>query len=177
MWQLHLEYGIEPTHSSWIHALPGTQGVRVSSKRCVPAARAGCGAATNSRHAFSDIFDAFVPYSCNNPDSSTAAALAEGTAQRTAGEPQAAETSFQCAYKRVGTGLSSLAPNTCTTFVTVIRCHNFDQPHLDNYHVGAHESRRNRSGAHKSGARIGSETVSCAQSALVLPGHTRGARR
>ena len=60
--QLHLEYGVEPTHSCWICALPGTQGVHRSSKRCVPAARAGCGAATNSRHAFWDIFDAFVPY-------------------------------------------------------------------------------------------------------------------
>lgn len=60
--QPHSERGVEPTHSSWIHALPGTQGVRVSSSRCVPAARAGCGAATNSRHAFWDIFDAFGPY-------------------------------------------------------------------------------------------------------------------
>ena len=61
LWQLHLEYGVEPTHSCWICALPGSQGVRVSNKRCVPVARAGCGAATNSRHAFWDIFDAFVP--------------------------------------------------------------------------------------------------------------------
>ena len=68
LWQLHLEYGVEPTHSCWIHALPGTQGVRVSSKRCVPAARAGCGAATNSRHAFLGHFRRFWPiYSCNNP--------------------------------------------------------------------------------------------------------------
>ena len=60
--QLHLEYGVESTHSCWICALPGSQGVHRSSKRCVPAARAGCGAATNSRHAFWDIFDAFGPY-------------------------------------------------------------------------------------------------------------------
>ena len=53
--QLHLEYGVESTHSCWICALPGSQGVHRSSKQCVPAARAGCGAATNSRHAFWDI--------------------------------------------------------------------------------------------------------------------------
>ena len=59
MWQLHLEYGVEPTHSCWIHALPGTQGVRVSSKRCVPAARAGCGAATNLEIRFLGHFRRF----------------------------------------------------------------------------------------------------------------------
>ena len=37
-------------------------------ERCVPAARAGCGAATNSRHAFLGHFRRFCPiYSCNNP--------------------------------------------------------------------------------------------------------------
>ena len=40
-------------------ALPGTQGVHRSSKRCVLAARAGCGAATNSRHAFFGHFRRF----------------------------------------------------------------------------------------------------------------------
>ena len=68
LWQLHSERGVEPTRSCWIHALPGTQGVRVSSKRCVPVARAGCGAATNSSHAFLGHFRRFWPiYSCNKP--------------------------------------------------------------------------------------------------------------
>jgi len=60
--QPHSERGVEPNRSGRSAALPGCQGVRPTLERCFLAARAGCGAATNSRHAFWDIFDAFGPY-------------------------------------------------------------------------------------------------------------------
>ena len=62
LWQPHSERGVEPVRSGRLAALTGCQGVRPTRERCFLAARAGCGAATNSRHAFWDIFDAFVPY-------------------------------------------------------------------------------------------------------------------
>ena len=66
--QPHSEHGVEPTRSGRSAALPGCQGVRPTRERCFLAARAGCGAATNSRHAFLGHFRRFCPiYSCNNP--------------------------------------------------------------------------------------------------------------
>ena len=59
MLQPHSERGVEPIRSGRFAALTGCQGVPPTRERCFLAARAGCGAATNSRHAFWDIFDAF----------------------------------------------------------------------------------------------------------------------
>ena len=53
--QPHSERGVEPTRSGRSAALPGCQGVRPTRERCFLSARAGCGATTNSRHAFWDI--------------------------------------------------------------------------------------------------------------------------
>ena len=54
--QPHSEHGVEPIRSGRSAALTGCQGVRPKRERCFLAARAGCGAATNSRHAFWDIY-------------------------------------------------------------------------------------------------------------------------
>ena len=56
LWQLHSERSVEPTHSSWFGSLGGVHRVCRTRERCVPAARAGCGAATNSSHAFWHFF-------------------------------------------------------------------------------------------------------------------------
>merc|ERR1711965_958199 len=61
LWQPHSERGIEPVRSGRSAALPGCQGVRPTRERCFLAARAGCGAATNSRHAFLGHFRRFCP--------------------------------------------------------------------------------------------------------------------
>ena len=76
--QLHLEIGVEPTHSSWFCTLSGVHRVCRTRERCVPAARAGCGAATNSRHDFWDIFDAFGPYTLTTTLPSLGAIAAHG---------------------------------------------------------------------------------------------------
>jgi len=52
LWQPHSERGVEPNRSGRFAALTGCQGVPPTRERCFLAARAGCGAATNSRHAF-----------------------------------------------------------------------------------------------------------------------------
>ena len=66
--QPHSEHGVEPIRSGRSAALTGCQGVRPKRERCFLAARAGCGAATNSRHAFLGHFRRFCPiYSCNKP--------------------------------------------------------------------------------------------------------------
>ena len=68
LWQPHSERGIEPIRSGRSAALPGCQGVPPTRERCFLAARASCGAATNSRHAFLGHFRRFWPiYSHNKP--------------------------------------------------------------------------------------------------------------
>ena len=66
--QPHSERGVEPIRSGRFAALTGCQGVPPTRERCFLAARAGCGAATNSSHAFLGHFRRFCPiYSHNMP--------------------------------------------------------------------------------------------------------------
>ena len=60
--QPHSERGVEPTRSGRSAALPGCQGVRPTRERCFLAARAGCGAATISRHAFLGTFSTLLSH-------------------------------------------------------------------------------------------------------------------
>ena len=62
--QLHLEYGVEPTHSCWICALPGSQGPRECTDPASGASRQPALAAElpQTRQRFLGHFRRFVPY-------------------------------------------------------------------------------------------------------------------